>query len=529
VIAAYASLGNDDAEGSAVGHTTNWLWGSIRSDDAYKGGQGQTDQAGLDRIERFEPMQVTEGQVNNPWIRFFEAISRANLAIKILNEVNESEYPKRVERIAEMRFLRGHNYFRLAKLWKNVPWIDENTTDYLKVSNRELSRDELYNKIAADFDFSKQNLPDVQQEIGRASAVAAAAYLAKTRLYQAYEQDEQHNLTTINPTRLEEVITYCNYVIESGKHALNDDFAKNWVFEYENSNESVFAVQYSQDDGTERGRRNFSHNLNYGMNREYGCCSFHQPSHNLVNAFKTSSAGLPLFETFNDDWLENPADYNGYAFDPRLGHTVGIPNHPFKYDPLFIFQSNWVSRPTTYGAHLSMKEAEHYSSPAYMAFGSRRATARNWDIIRYADVLLWKAEALVELGRQDEALPFINMLRTRAQNSVKRLALPGGGYAVKYVVELYKPGVNIVWNQSNARTALRWERRLEFATESPRFFDLVRWGIAAETLNNYFEIEAERRIFLRNARFTKNKHEYLPIPQNQIVLSEGVYQQNSNY
>ena len=77
--------------------------------------------------------------------------------------------------------------------------------------------------------------------------------------------------------------------------------------------------------------------------------------------------------------------------------------------------------------------------------------------------------------------------------------------------------------------ALRWERRLEFAMESWRFFDLVRWGIAEEKLNDYFEVEQERHTYLREARFEANKNEYLPIPQQEIVLSEGLYEQNPGY
>jgi len=95
-----------------------------------------------------------------------------------------------------------------------------------------------------------------------------------------------------------------------------------------------------------------------------------------------------------------------------------------------------------------------------------------------------------------------------------------------YKIEKYEPGVNINWTQENARKALRWERRLEFAMEGVRFFDLVRWGIAAETLNKYFKEESPRTHYLQDAHFTKNRDEYLPIPQQQIDFSNGVYKQN---
>ena len=107
-----------------------------------------------------------------------------------------------------------------------------------------------------------------------------------------------------------------------------------------------------------------------------------------------------------------------------------------------------------------------------------------------------KAEALIELNRQDEALPLINQVRARANNSKERTRKADGNYPSNFLISEYQPGVNITWDQATARKALQWERRLEFAMESPRFFDLVRWGIAAETLNAYLAKEKTRRSFL---------------------------------
>ena len=94
-------------------------------------------------------------------------------------------------------------------------------------------------------------------------------------------------------------------------------------------------------------------------------------------------------------------------------------------------------------------------------------------------------------------------------------------------VATYVPGTNCAWSQEFAREALRWERRLEFAMEGSRFFDLVRWGIADEVINDYYSSEVSRRSTLYSgARFTKNKNEYIPIPQNQIGYVKGFYKQN---
>lgn len=531
--AAYASLGNSDW---LYSYESNWLYGSVRSDDAYKGGGALSDQGEMDWYERFVFIREDMGYQHRAWQAMYAGIERANLALRKINElqVDDQSYPLQ-QRIAEMRFLRAHFYFRLVLLFKQVPWIDETVTseEISEISNTEFTRDELLDKIAAEFQFAKQNLPDEQTEVGRASAVAAAAYLARTRLYQAYEQDENHNVVNINQERLNQVVEEADYVIDSGKHELFDDFGKNFITEYDNGSESIFAVQHSFDDGTEQGgRMNYEHGLNYNMAPEYGCCWFHIPSHNLVNAFKTNeNTGLPLFDTFNDEMVSDtdPDAYLEQTFDPRLSHTVAIPGHPFKYDSDWLYQEGWARQPELYGHHSTMKEVQHPDQQGTQSWGPFWGSAKNVDILRYDDVLLMKAEALIELGRQNEALPLINMIRNRAANSTDMVRYSDGSAPADYNIEPYQDGGNINWTQENAREALRWERRLEFAMESWRFFDLVRWGIAEEVLNDYFEVEQTRKTYLREAHFEANKNEYLPIPQQEIVLSEGLYEQNPGY
>lgn len=526
--AAYASLGN----GNEYSSVSDWIWGSVRSDDAYKGGASTGDQPEIDKLEQFSFIATDQSFIQNVWIWNFEGIARANAALQVINQLPVAQYPSKPQRQAEMRFLRSHFYFWLVENFKHVPWIDEtvNAQQQKKVSNTALTQDQLFDKIAEDFQFGVDNLPEKQTQPGRASKVAAAAYLAKTRLFQAYTQDESNNVTSINTARLNEVIKQTDYIIGTGKHRLSNDFAENFLFEYENGPESVFAIQFSKDDGTPLGREDWSHNLNYNMAPgTYGCCSFHRPSDNMVNAFKTSSTGLPLFTTFNTTLLSQPGDFFTNSFDPRLDHTVGIPGHTFKYDPSFVYQNSFARAPEVYGVYSAMKEVMPPGSPSLKRDGSRLGSAKNWDIIRYADVLLWRAEALIELGRQAEALPLINMIRARANNSKGRLKLSNGSALSNYNIQLYVDGVNCTWSKDFARTALQWERRLEFAAEGARFFDLVRWGIAAETLNEYFRIEKTRHPYMQAASFKKNRNEYLPIPQQEITLSEGLYKQNFGY
>jgi hypothetical protein len=361
--------------------------------------------------------------------------------------------------------------------------------------------------------------------VARANKFAAAAYLAKTRLYQAYEQDENFNVININTTRLQEVVDMCDVVITSGIYDLFDNFGKNFTYGYDNTVESIFAIQFSKDDGTVSGKIDLLHMGDYSMAPGYGCCHANVPTQNLVNAFKTDANGLPMFNTYNDSDMSDPEDFQTNTVDPRLDHTVGIPTHPFKYDLTFVYDYSWARTPSVYGYFASMKQTQLPTSPSFKNIGFI-GSSKNWDILKYDDVLLMKAEALIELGQQNAALPIINEIRTRAANT-DWLKYTDGTTFSNYRISTYQDGVNINWTKDNARIALQWERRLEFAGESSRFHDLVRWGIASETVNNYFLEEKTKRTYLNGAAFTDGKNEYFPIPYSQIILSKGLYEQNS--
>lgn len=249
----------------------------------------------------------------------------------------------------------------------------------------------------------------------------------------------------------------------------------------------------------------------------------------MLNSFQTDQNGLPKFETYNAIDLVTAQDFKANTVDPRVNHTVGIPGQPWKYQPNVVYEQSWARTPELYGYFSSMKDAQQPDCACLRRVGPFFASSKDNIIIRYADVLLWKAEALIELGRQDEALPIINMIRERAAGSTEMLKDANGNYISKFQVDTYKPGENISWTQDAARQALRWERRLEFAMEGIRFFDLVRWGVADETLNAYFETEEEKRQYLTEAQFQEGRDEYLPIPQQQIDFSNGLYKQNANW
>jgi hypothetical protein len=527
VIAAYSSLGNENL------HTSNslWPWGSMRSGDAYKGGDGVGDNSEWNDYETFVTNQNTNSLTDQMWAQLYNNIARANNALLRINTISQTNYPLRTARQGEMRFLRGNYYFMLKILWNHVPYIDENvpTTSYDTISNVKYTSDQLWTKIANDFRFAENSLPATQTDVGRPTKFTAMAYLAKTLLYQAYTQDDKHNVTGIDQAKLTEVNTLCDSVINSGQYGLASDFGFNFLTAHENGPESVFAIQYSKNDGTEFGRIDMGHSLSYPMNPAYGCCWQHIPSQDLVNSFKTDANGLPIFTGYNNSDATQVSDFLNQTFDPRLDHTVAIPGHPYKYEPNFVYANSWARAPAIYGYFASLKDVVAADDPSFQKIPPFMSSSKNWELIRYADVLLWKAEALIELNRPIEALPLINMIRQRAANSTGMLKQADGSFTSDYKIGTYQPGVNCSWTQDYARQALRTERRMEFAMEGNRFFDLVRWGIADTYLNSYFASESTKRSYLKTAKFTKGRDEYLPIPLNQINYSKGLYKQNPGF
>lgn len=516
VTAAYSSLGNDHYDKPF----SMWPYGTVRSDDAYKGGGDENDIVNFHFYEISENIKTDFGEADGLWFQMFQAISRANTALSVLKQTDEYAFELKNTRMGEMYFLRGHFYFMLKLVFGNVPFVNEDTpiSQYDKIPNN-LANDEQWALICADFKNAYDLLPTTQPQVGRANKMAAAAHLAKAYLYKAYRQDSENSnlVTSINADDLEEVVRYTQMVLNSS-YDLESDIACNFLpGAYENGRESIFAIQFSIDDGTMFGRLNFSDILSLPMG--LGCCDFHKPSQNLVNAFKTTN-GLPDFDSFDNENYrigEDPAD-------PRLYHTVALPGVPYKYNEELIYEENWNRNINTYGIYASLKENVDPSCDCFKSLSPFYGNSKNRIVIRYADVILMQAEALIELNRENEALPLINQIRERAANST--LFIP---YAKNLQINLYRNGVNCTWTQEFARQALRWERRLELAMEGSRFFDLVRWGIVTDVMNEYFETESKRRSYLGNGKFDQNKDEYIPIPQAQIGFTNGLYKQNPGW
>ena len=513
VVSAYAVIGNDEINR----HLSLWNYGNVRSDDAYKGGNDQNDGDFLHFLEISSPSIGNETWYTDGfWYNNYVAISRANFALKLLNKISENDMPNKKARIAEMRFLRGHMHFIQKIIFKMVPYIDETLApeDISNVSNVALTNDELWQKIADDFQYAYDNLPEKQTDAGRANKYSAAAYLAKIYLYKAYRQDDMHNVTSVDPNDMKKVLDMTAFVMTS-PYRLETDFANNFLpGSFENGPESLFAIQYSHDDGTTYGRLNMGNALTTPTPGG----DFNKPSQNLVDAYKTKN-GLPMFDTYTNTDYDETTD----KVDPRLFHTVAIPGKPYKYTNI-NYEKNQTRNPGMYGYFSSLKENVDPASSYYVKTGPWYANSKNQIVIRYADVILMRAEALIETGNFNGALPLINEIRSRAKASTSLI-----GFATNLDIQLYQPGVNCTWNQDFARKALRWERRLEFAMEGSRFFDLTRWGVTDVVINAYYRKEELKHTFFQGAQFTKNKNEYVPVPIQQINFSKGIYHQNYGF
>lgn len=514
-----------------------WTYGDVTSDDCLKGGSGVND-TDYHPFEIWTNMTSTIGPLDELWYRLFAAVSRCNRALASLEKYGNSKLGATVtaQRIAEVKFLRAHFYYKLITVFRKVPWIDEevfknNTQE--KTPNDALTYQQLYEKIIADFKTAYDVLPETQSERARAHKIAAASYLAKCYLDLAWGDgyEQTTGVSHINPTDMQKVIDYTDAVVGSNYGYL-EDYGDIFLPEHKNSKESIFAVQCSdyKDDNTTFGRANWSNTLN-GCWGIWSCgWDFHKPSQNLVDAFKTKN-GLPEFDDF-DQTQAHPV--NGHPttqkWDPRLFHTVGMPTFPYKYEDQYTLTKKNSRNPNDYGYYTSLKEVpqrskgETYNSP-WQAF------AMNEYVFRYTDVMLMRAEALIELGRLSEARTIINAIRQRAANSInKHIA-----YAANQCEIALYPSSYFA-DKETARKCLRWERRLEMGMEHERFFDLRRWGIASETLNHYFQTEVNDNYegtksaqYYKDAHFTPEKNEFFPVPYNQLYYIPGLYTQNKGY
>lgn len=511
LIGAYSLLDGVGSGSLFFAAGSNWVYGSLAAGDAYKGSE-PADQAVLTNIERHLG-GTSDAPFNEKWITVYDGVSRCNDVLRIMEKTTDMTDAEKKQVSGEARFLRGWYHFEAKKLWNHVPYVDETVTDF-KVPNDA----DIWPQIEADFKYAIDNVSPTKVQAGRVTSWTAKAVLAKAYMFE-------HNYPAAK--------ILLDDVINNGPYQLVDCFHDSFKTDTKNNRESILEIQSSVNDGGLALNGNYGDALNYTRNNgPGGCCGFFQPSQNLVNAFKTDANGLPLLDTYNDTDVKNDqgilatepfTPYTG-TLDPRLDWTLGRRGIPY-LDWGVFGGSNWV-RNQSFGGPYAPKKNVYYKKEQGVLSQKAGYTgnANSVRVVRFADILLLRAEIAVEDNDLETAMRLVNRVRARAAGCVVTNA--DGIPAANYLVKEYPSFLS----QEYARKAVRFERRLELAMEGHRFFDLVRWDIAAETINAYLQVEKTKRSYLNNTQFRKGINEYFPIPQVQIdIMGADVLHQNTGY
>ena len=475
---------------------SNWIWGSVTTDDAYKGSD-PGDQQEIQIIELFEWAPGNE-YFNIKFQVLYEGIARGNAALKLMANTENLSRASEIE--GEVRFLRAHYHFDAWKLWKNVPYYTELDEDFRKPNNTDIIPN-----IMSDFEFAVNNLPVTQPNVGRATKGAAQAYLGKVLLYTGNYSGAKAQFDA---------------VVNSGVYSLQSCFHDIFTSAQESGSGHIFSIQGSVNDGTGGGENGlFADRLNHPHGGSpFGCCGFHQPSHNLVNAHKVDANGLP----FLDNSYNNSDVTIDDVVDPRLDWTAGRDDVPYlNWGP---HAPNWIRNRTWAGPYSPKKFSHVQGEQSSVGWSNIQLSNVNIPIIRYADVLLMLAEAEVETGNMERARELVNMIRSRAGNCAQSSSGGSGPIdAADITWATYAVGTyDSPWtDQATARDAVRFERRIEMALEGHRLFDLRRWGNADQVINtDYLPTEKTKRNYLVPSNGYQSKHDMFPLPSVQVELSK---------
>jgi len=412
-----------------------WAFAEVTGDAAIPGGDGSRQ--GIVEMETFSYTPRTQ-ELNDFWKLQYKGITQSNLVLDEIEDINMNEITKnRIK--GEALFLRSYYYFLLTQVFGDVPlYLKVTPPAQLKIA--KTAKNQIYQQILKDCEEASNLLPAVYsaENIGRASKGAALALAAKTALYS------KDYLKTLD---------YIQKIKNLGVYALTEDYSHHFQKDLQNNSESVWEIQHAN---IELGVGNFLNQ--WWASKKFLGYGFAEVTASFVASFEPN--------------------------DPRLRFTVARNNEPYFG---LVFKNSFSS--TTFGVRKFLQPDTEVTQKADGDI--------NYPAIRYAEVLLWEAEALVELGRIQEALVPLEEVRARARNqSTVMNTLP-----------------EITTTDQNAlRLAVRNERKVELGFELHRFFDLVRWGIASDVLPD----------------FENGKHEVFPIPQNEIDLNPAL-KQNPNY
>jgi hypothetical protein len=423
-----------------------WVFGDIASDDAVKGGN-PGDQSEITYIDEFN-VDATNGIVSNYWSFAYEAIARANNVIANVPSVPMDEVLKN-RIVGEAQFIRAYTYFNLVNVFGKVPLkiLPQLSQQTIHVPLSEIP--EVYLQIEKDLTDAAAVLPSsyASSDVGRATLGAALALSGKVNLYQE---------------KWPEAIGYFEQLDALGKYRLLPDYADNFKLANENSTESIFEVQQLTDQNPFMGN---AMNQWFAPAQEGGYY-FNAPTQSLVDAFEKTAAN---------------------EYDPRLDASIGRDGRLWLNGE--IFSASWS--PTGF---LTKKHQQPLSEVSSTFKGDGNL---NYIYLRYADVMLMKAEAYNELNNSDSAKANLNRVRQRARASFS------GGAPADLLSDITTS------DHDQLKIAIQKERRVEFAQEFHRYFDLMRWGktYAETALGTDFNYETKR---------------YFPIPQAELDANQAI-------
>lgn len=395
---AYASLlnhyfGNNE---SFAGPINNWVF-DVRSDDALKGGDGVTMEGYIHQLE-IGNVQSDNDVVTFKWRNNYYSISRCNTAIRGIQASTSISDQEKNSYVAEMKTLRAYFYFDMLRIFEKFPYFDETVVNPSECRADQYSREQIAEFIKQDLRDSYEILPPTQAEVGRFNRYVAAALLARVDLFTSDWAEAE---------------TYAGYVIDSHQYELYPNFLDMSKPEYNNQYESILAIQFSSANSPDQYNYNNCLNCTWSEGNLYGNGDdFYLASQDLVNAFRTDENGLPYLDGAPDDQNVDRADFEG-NIDPRLDFTVGRIGMPWRSHQ---YNEKWCRNLELYGQYSGKKPypapESPYVKPGIVPWG---ASSLNGLLIRYADVLLMKAEALIEQNKDlEEARTLINDVRRKA-------------------------------------------------------------------------------------------------------------------
>jgi hypothetical protein len=536
LIGAYAMIDgvSDGFDWNAA--SSGWVYGSIRGMEANKG-TDSGDQPDINPIQTYSE-NASNPYLNAKWRVTYEGISRCNSTIQTANgaleagSITQADYDLLVN---QAKALRGVYHFWAWKLWADrgtntyVPYVDENT-DQATLTNTEDIRSKIIEDLTAG-----TNLPLNVHQIGRFNKTVCQVFLAKAQMQMFGNYGAALTL-------LEDAENGTQPA--GGEIGLMDKYGDIFDASMRNEKEAVYTVQYSVNDNSGGMNGGSGEVLNFpykGGGSPGGCCGFFCPTQDFVNSFRTDPAGLPYIDlaagtfSYNDEEVTNDqglaigdpfTPYDG-RLDPRVDWSVGRRGIPY-WDWGPHTGADWI-RDQTYSGPWSPKKQVYKKSQegtlTEVGNWTSGYTANGYRMIRYADLLLLKAECKAMTNTGDLGLAEVNAVRTRAANPDGFvLNEAGDAPAANYVIGTYTSFAS----QAQAMMAIKFERKLELGQEGHRYYDLQRWGDVQSELTRILAHEKSMPWGnnLYGSATIGAEDVNFPIPQRQLDISNGNLIQN---